>query len=128
MKAGFVTILLSTLVSQTAFAHGTNKAGPHGGYIRMPGNYHIELVPAPKELKVYFLDMMFAPISIDQASLTMTLKGKKQLKAECLKELHFFRCDTKDQSFKNYKEIVIESNREGKATAVSNYKIPLSFM
>lgn len=128
MKAAFVTILLSTIVSQAAFAHGMNKAGPHGGYVRMPGNYHIELVPADRELKVYFLDMMFAPISIDQSSLSLTLRGKKQLKAECLKELHFFRCDTKDQSFKNYREIVIESNKEGKAAATSTYKIPLSFM
>ena len=127
MKASFVTLLLTLVLSQTAFAHGMNKAGPHGGYVRMPGAYHVELVPVDKELKVYFLDMAFAPISIDQASVTLTLRGKTTLKAECLKELHFFRCDTKDQSFKSFREIIVESTKDGKASASSNYKVPLSF-
>jgi hypothetical protein len=128
MKASFATILLTLTFSHFAFAHGANKAGPHGGYIRMPGNYHIELVPAEnKEIKVYFLDMTFAPVSLEEAQVTMTLKGKKTLKAECLKEQHFFRCDTKDQSFKNYREVIVESSRDGKGLTSSVYKIPLSF-
>lgn len=128
MKAGFVTILLTLMASNIALAHGMNKAGPHGGYIRMPGDYHIELVPVDKEFKVYFLDMKFTPIVLNEATLKLTLNGKKPLKAQCLRETHFFRCDINEQSFKKFKEIVIESSKNGKTEATSTYKIPLKFM
>jgi hypothetical protein len=128
MKASFVTIFAAFALSASSYAHGMNKAGPHGGYVRMPGTYHVELVPAGKELKVYFLDMNFAPIPINQASVTLTLNGKKPLKAQCLKEMHFFRCDTNEQSIKNYKEVLLETSKDGETPATSNYKIPLKFM
>jgi hypothetical protein len=132
MKAAFVTILMTLAVtyitSMPLYAHGMNKAGPHGGYIRMPGTYHVELVPAAKEIKVYFLDMNFAPIPLNQAHVTLTLNGKKPLKAQCLREMHFFRCDTNEQSFKNFKELILESSKDGEPMATSSYKIPLKFM
>jgi hypothetical protein len=128
MKAAFVTLLFAFCLSEQTLAHGMNKPGPHGGYIRMPGNYHIELVPAGKELKVYFLDMNFAPIPLNEATVSLTLTGKKPLKAQCLKEMHFFRCDTKELSFKMFKEVVVESSKAGEVEATSTYKIPLKFM
>ena len=91
MKAAFVTLSLTLFTSVAGFAHGMNKPGPHGGYVRMPGDYHIELVPVDKELKVYFLDMKFNPITLNDATLELTLTGKKPLKAQCLREMHFFR-------------------------------------
>ena len=128
MKASIVTILLATLLSQTALGHGMNKPGPNGGYIRMPGNYHVELVPKEKALVVYFLDMMFKPITIDQASVKLSLKGDKSFRTDCVKEAASFKCDLKNESLKNYKEVTLESTRDGKATATSTYKLPLSFM
>jgi len=128
MKASIVTIMLLLVLSQTAFAHGMNKPGPNGGYIRMPGNYHVELVSKGKVLVVYFSDMMFKPIAIDQASVKLSLKGDKSFKADCVKEAVSFKCDLKNESLKNYKEVMLESTRDGKATATSAYKLPLSFM
>lgn len=128
MKASFVTILLATLLSQTAFGHGMNKAGPNGGYVRMPGNYHVELVSKDKALIVYFLDMMFKPIPIDQASVKLSLKGDKSFKTDCVKEAASFKCDLKNESLKNYKEVTLESTRDGKAKATSTYKLPLTLM
>lgn len=127
MKASFVTLILTALLSQTAFAHGMNKAGPNGGYVRMPGNYHVELVSKEKALTVYFLDMMFKPISIDQASVTLSLNGPKSFKTTCEKVEAAFKCDLKNESLKNYKEVVLETTRDGKAIAKSTYKLPLSF-
>ena len=128
MKASFVTLLLITLLSQTAFAHGMNKAGPNGGYIRMPGNYHVELISKEKAITVYFLDMMFRPISIDQAGVTLSLNGAKSFKTTCVKEAVSFVCNLGNESLKNYKEVVLETTKDGKAIAKSTYKLPLSFM
>lgn len=127
MKASFVTILMALSLSQNAFAHGMNKAGPNGGYIRMPGNYHVELVSKEKSLDVHFSDMMFKPISIDQGSTTLSLNGAKSFKTTCEKVAAAFKCDLKNESLKNYKEVVLETSRDGKAIAKSTYKLPLSF-
>lgn len=128
MKASFVTLLLATMLSQTAFAHGMNKAGPNGGYVRMPGNYHVELVSKDKAVAVYFLDMMFKPIAIDQASVTLSLNGAKSFKTVCVKEAKSFVCNLNGESLTNYKEVVLETTRDGKVVAKSLYKLPLSFM
>jgi len=128
MKASFVTLLLATLISQAAFAHGMNKAGPNGGYVRMPGNYHVELVSKEKAVLVYFLDMSFKPISIDQASVTLSLNGVKSFKTTCENVASNFVCNLGNESIKNYKEAVLETSRDGKAIAKSIYKLPLSFM
>lgn len=128
MKASFVTILMTVCLAQGAYAHGMNKAGPNGGYIRMPGNYHVELVSKEKALMVYFSDMIFKPISIEQASVSVSLKGNKSFKTECVKEAASFKCDLKGESLKNYKEVSLESTRDGKVVATSTYKLPLSFM
>jgi hypothetical protein len=128
MKASFVTLILTVFLSQTVFAHGMNKAGPNGGHIRMPGNYHVELVPKEKGMIVYFLDMMFRPISIEQASVTLSLNGTKNFKASCEKVAVNFICNIGTESIKNYKEIVLETTRDGKAVVKSIYKLPLSFM
>ena len=128
MKAAFVTIFMFSSFSLQANAHGMNKAGPHGGFIRMPGMYHIELVPSGLELKVYFLDMNFKPMPINDASLELILVGKKPQKAQCLKEIHFFRCDTNEQSYKKYKEVSVESSINGSEDVKSVYKVPLKFM
>lgn len=127
MKASFVTLLLTAFLSQGVFAHGMNKAGPNGGYVRMPGNYHVELVPQEKAIIVYFLDMMFKPVSIDRASVKLTLKGAKSFKTDCTKEAMSFKCELRNELLKNYKEAILESTRDGKAVATSLYKLPLNF-
>jgi hypothetical protein len=128
MKASFLTILMAAFFSQGAFAHGMNKAGPNGGYVRMPGNYHIELVSQDKAIIVYFLDMMFKPISIENGSVKLSLKGEKSFKTDCIKEATSFKCELKNESLNNYKEAILESTRDGKVITTSIYKLPLSLM
>lgn len=128
MKAAFVTLVTLLIISSTVSAHGMNKPGPHGGFVRMPGTYHIELVPSGLELKVYFLDMNFKPLPISDAIVELTLNGKKPFKAQCLKEMQFFRCDTNEQSYKKFKEISIESSIKGSDETKSVYKVPLKLM
>ena len=46
-----------TVLSVNLFAHGEDKPGPHGGYIRMPGSFHTEVVKEKAGYRVYLLDI-----------------------------------------------------------------------
>lgn len=127
MKASFVTILLSTLISSTVFAHGMNKPGPNNGYVRMPGAYHIELVSDKNSLKVYVLDIAFKPLPLTKATVKITLKGPKEVGVDCVRGAEFFSCDIKDANMKKFSEILVISSKAGERAATSTYKLPLSF-
>lgn len=123
MKLAFVTLLFSF----AAFGHGMNKAGPNGGYIRMPGAYHIELVSNEAETKVYVLDFEFKKLPLTKAQISMTLKGAKESSVKCIKEVEAFKCDIKGSELKKYTEIIINSSRSGEKAVDSTYKLPLAF-
>lgn len=125
MKLAFVTLLMT--LSASVFAHGMNKPGPNGGYIRMPGAYHVELVSTDAETKVYLLDMGFKKLAMTNALVSMSLKGAKDFPVKCTKEAEFFRCDIKGSELKMYKELTITSSKDGERGAASVYKLPLSF-
>ncbi|AUN96912.1 hypothetical protein C0V70_02080 [Bacteriovorax stolpii] len=125
MKLAFVTLLMT--LSAGVFAHGMNKPGPNGGYVRMPGAYHVELVSSGAETKVYLLDINFKKIDMAKSQVSMSLKGAKDFPVKCTKEAEFFRCDIKDNELKMYKELTITSSKAGEAGVASTYKIPLSF-
>lgn len=125
MKLAFVTILMT--LSAQLFAHGMNKPGPNGGYIRMPGAYHVELVSTDTETKVYILDIGFKKLPVTNALVSMSLKGAKDFPVKCRKEAEFFRCDIKGSELKMYKELTITSSKAGEKQASSVYSLPLSF-
>lgn len=127
MKLAFVTILLTFIIQNTVFAHGMGKPGPNGGYIKMPGAYHVELVSSEAETKVYLLDMNFQKLDMSKSKVSMSLKGAKDFPVKCTKEVEFFRCDIKGNELKMYKELTISSSKAGEASAPSVYKLPLSF-
>ncbi len=125
MKLAFVTLLMT--LSTGVFAHGMNKPGPNGGYVRMPGAYHVELVSSEAETKVYLLDVNFKKIDMAKSQVSMSLKGAKDFPVKCTKEAEFFRCDIKGNELKMYKELTITSSKAGEAGVASTYKLPLSF-
>ncbi len=123
MKLAFVTLLFSF----AAFGHGMNKPGPNGGYIRMPGTYHVELVSTDAETKVYILDMNFNKLPVASAQVSMSLKGAKDFPIKCSKDTDSFKCDIKGGELKMYKELTINSSKAGEPSVGSIYKLPLSF-
>lgn len=128
MKASFVTMIMTYLLSTGLFAHGMNKPGPHNGYVRMPGSYHVELVPESAGYRVYFLDMQFKDISIKDATATMVIKSDQAGTLNCKKEAEYFLCPVEKKILKNAKEIVLETSINGKTKSGSRYSLPLSFM
>ncbi len=128
MKASFVTIFITALISSTVFAHGMNKPGPNGGNIRMPGTYHVELVSDKNILKIYFLDMNFKPISISNAAANVSLNGATSQAVECAKGTEYFSCDLKKINLRNYKEIQLQTSKAGEKAVLSTYKLPLDYL
>lgn len=80
------------------FAHGEEKPGPHGGWIRMPGAFHTEVVPKQTGFEVYLLDINFTHPIVTDSSVNAIIKyDSKSVKLTCKKLRHSFLC-TADKS------------------------------
>lgn len=96
MKILALTLSLA-FVSIQAHAHGEDKPGPHGGFIRMPGAYHTEVVPKDNTVEVYLLDMDWKNPVVKDSSVEAEIrdpkaKKKTSAKAQCLPDKSFFLC------------------------------------
>lgn len=114
----FKLFLLSFVFSASGvFAHGENMPGPHGGEIRMPGNFHTEVVFVnSQELKVYLLDMQF------KSPTTLNSKVSVGLNEECKKEVEYFRCSIDESNTENG-EISVKAVRDNQKGKVVKYKV-----
>lgn len=125
-----VTIFLLGLVfmmGSDVFAHGEDKMGPHGGYIRMPGAFHTELVPAgDNAFKVYLLDMQWKNASVKNSKLKLSLQSKRTWVATCASEADYFLCKFKpDPGLSLNGELVVEAVRDGQIGKAMSYPLPL---
>lgn len=68
-----------------AFAHGENKPGPHGGVIRMPSSFHVEVVSGDSDrLTIYLLDDEFRnPVTRKSSVKVHHVKGKERTALVC---------------------------------------------
>lgn len=117
----FLFIFSSTIV----FAHGEDKLGPNGGFIRMPGAFHTEIIPDGKnKLNVYLLDMQWENPSVVKSNLKVIHNGKTE--AACIIKDTFYVC-TFPKSInltKKGKLKLIAEREEQKGMEVS-YPLPL---
>lgn len=62
-----------------ALSHGEDKPGPNGGFIRMPGAFHTELIVEPKNgsLKIFLLDINFMSLKTEAAKVSAQHRSKK---------------------------------------------------
>jgi len=122
-----VTIIL--LSSKVLFAHGEDKNGPHGGFVRMPGAFHTELVVDGKsKFKVYLLDIDWKNPSVVKADVQATYKNSKKIsyKATCQIQNNFYTCDFPQKvNLKQKGELVIMAQREEQKGMEVSYKLPL---
>lgn len=128
MKTLFLTAMMFMgLGSQMALAHGEDKPGPNGGFIRMPGAFHTEVVPTgSNSLKVYLLDIEWKNPSVKGASVLVTHKGTRTTKKECTLESNYYVCQfPKNIDLKKKGELLIEAQRESQKGNVVSYELPL---
>jgi len=112
----------------SAFAHGEDKPGPHGGVIRMPGALHTEVVPSGRQsFKVYLLDLNFKEPTTDKSSLKVTLKkGDHSESLPCSVSGDLFRCSASSANALSSGELIIEANRNGAQGVPITYPLPLT--
>lgn len=124
-KAAFLFGLFGNL--NLAIAHGEDKPGPNGGYVRMPGAYHTELIQDGKnKLKVYILDLQFKNPSTEQNKLEILHSSKA--KAKCDAKDKFYLCsfpENVDLSKKG--NLTVTSQRKDQVGMVVSYPLPLNF-
>jgi hypothetical protein len=116
-----------TLITQQALAHGEDKPGPHGGFIRMPGAFHTEVAPtASNKLKVFLLDIQWKNPSVDKSSLVVTYKAKTTAQAKCaINEDHYVCEFPKNIDLKKKGTLLVEAQRENQKGNTVSYDLPL---
>lgn len=124
MKALLVTILLAASVK--SFAHGEDKLGPNGGYLKMPGGFHTEVVPEKNgQLKVYLLDINFKNPTVKNSKVAATITNGAKKDITCTNKRDHFLCKTtKADLTKGSLTIIAERNTVKGAEAI--YDLPLA--
>ena len=119
----FIIALLSRLIAQ---AHGEDKPGPHGGSIKMPANFHTELV-ADKDgsFHIYLIDLQFQNSTVKNSELKVfVLSNKKRTNLKCEVVTDHFHC----KAGKPIKSgvLTIKAKRDGsQASMEAKYNLPL---
>jgi hypothetical protein len=123
---GYLSLLLKSF---PLYAHGEDKPGPHGGYIRMPGTFHTEVVPnGKKSIKIYLVDLNFK----NPATLSSKIKGwikqnDKSSDIVCEAKRDFFKCELPVGFSLENGLLEVTANRMGASGVPVQYKLPLSF-
>lgn len=79
MKHQILSVLILLLGVSDSWAHGEDKYGPHKGFVKMPGAFHIEVVlNGSNTIKVYLLDIDWKNPTIEKSSLEVSLKNKSK--------------------------------------------------
>lgn len=128
-----ITINISwmLLIAAVALAHGEDKPGPHGGHIRMPANFHTEVVADQDgSFNIYLLDMQNDNAVIKNSEIKAYVQSaKKKLNLKCaVAGTDHFRC--KGQKIKKSGSLtwhlVVIAKRDGvKALMEAKYELPL---
>lgn len=118
-----LTVLLAAIF---ASAHGEDKPGPNGGYIKMPANFHTELVPiADGTFKVYLLDIQFQNPTVEKSNIkVVAISGKNKIAVNCVPMNDHFHCTPK-KSFKTGSLTIKATRNSTKASMDAKYTLPL---
>jgi hypothetical protein len=121
-------ILLFAFGPISAFSHGEDKHGPHGGFVKMPGAFHTEVLKkSGTEFQIYLLDVEWKDPTIEGSSVSATLKrGSKTIPLQCAPLEDRFSCRTpKGESIQKKDQLEVTAIRKGASGGVAAYVIPL---
>ena len=120
-----LTLLILT-ASLNTFAHGEDKFGPNGGYLKMPAGFHTEVVPEKDgKLKVYLLDINFKNPTVKNSKVTASVNNGSKKDFTCKAKRDHFICDTtKAELAKGTLNITAERSSVKASEAV--YELPLA--
>lgn len=127
MKMLFVTLMGVLVISNSAYSMGGDKPGPNGGFVKMPGTYHVELVPKKDRVLVYLLDLSLKNPTSKNSSVILKLINKETKEVNCKIENKYFVCNVSSGDLARYTEINLVSIRNKIKGTMAVYKIPLKF-
>ncbi len=112
------------IFGQISHAHGEDKAGPNGGFIRMPGAFHTELIPQSKNsLKIYLLDLQWKNPSVTKSKIEIIYNEKEN--AKCEPEKNFFICTfSKSVDLRKKGALKVSAEREEQKGTEVSYSLP----
>jgi len=118
------------LLQSSVFAHGENKLGPNGGFIRMPGFFHTELVQLnDRDFVVYLMNVNNENPTINNSKVELQYLSTHNLKTSftCKPTKNHFVCKLGNKKI-NFKagKILLTAEREGEKGKVAEYQLPLS--
>jgi len=120
---GIITTALFSSLSIDVFAHGEDRHGPHGGYIRMPGAFHTEVVKEKQGYRIYLLDINWKNPTVENSSVQASLEvGGKKTHLICSQEKDSYFCKSTQ---KPKGQLNVLAQRQGQAGGVAIYKLPL---
>jgi hypothetical protein len=127
--------LVLNLICSISLGHGESKPGPNGGFIRMPGAFHTELVLEKNQtfFDVYLLDMEFKNPRVKNSAVTAVLEQKRNKKVSFVcheVDGHHYRCKSGDQSpidfTKDLGQLSLNVKRDG-VEGKALYELPLKW-
>ncbi len=125
----YLYILTIFLISLNSFSHGENKPGPNGGFIRMPGIFHTEVVPdkMSDSFHLFLLDLAFKNPTVKNSSVEVLLEQprNKKVKFSCeVMESNHFYCKPEMVYSKDVGTLILRVKRDG-AFGIAKYNFPL---
>lgn len=121
-----IVTLLGLLYGQFALSHGEDKLGPNGGFVRMPGAFHTEVVPGKGNFQVFLLDIEFKNPIVAESNVEFTLKQSgRETKETCKSERNYFVCSLAKGTSLQTGELEVKASRSNAVGGIVNYKLPL---
>lgn len=128
---GIAMVLVAMMAfAPDALSHGEDRPGPNGGFIKMPGAFHTEVVLEGKNaLKVFLLDMEWKNPSVMNSSVEVSAKSKNKksaIKANCTPKDTFLLCQfPKNTDLTKKGSLTVKAQREGAVGNSVDYDLPL---
>lgn len=121
-----IILILLTALSLQVYAHGEDKHGPNGGYIRMPANFHTEVLKiSDKKIHVFLLDIQFKNPTVVNSDVSAShYVGHTENKMNCRpKKKKYFECLSKTELKEG--SLKISARRNDKTSYDAFYPLPL---
>lgn len=112
--------------ASSAFAHGEDKPGPHGGVIRMPGAFHTEVVAqGDNAIDVYLLDINWKDPTVKDSSVSVShVDGKRLTALKCQARENLFSCEAGSRALRSG-ALYVKSSRLRMEGIEVTYPLPL---
>lgn len=123
-----LTAILFGNLPSNSFGHGEDKAGPHGGFVRMPGGFHTEVLRrSDTSFDVYLLDVEWKNPTVEGSSVNASLiRGKKKIELQCAPEVDRFSCKIPSGEKSRKKDrLDVTAVRNGVTGGIATYPLPL---